>query len=74
MMTEILRTVFDLTPQEARVAALIGAGDNPAAIASAMDISIHTARTHVARIHAKTDTSDLLGLASRINALVPPVA
>jgi DNA-binding CsgD family transcriptional regulator/PAS domain-containing protein len=72
-MIEILRTVFDLTLQEARVGALIAKGDNPAVISEVMDISINTVRTHLARIFAKTGTNDQIGLAATVNALIPPV-
>jgi DNA-binding CsgD family transcriptional regulator len=38
-----------------------------------MDISINTVRTHLARIFAKTETNDQIGLAATVNALIPPV-
>ena len=74
MAIEILRTVFELTQQEARIAALIAKGDNPPAIAAAMELSINTVRTHLAHAYAKTGTNDQLGLAATINALIPPLA
>jgi DNA-binding CsgD family transcriptional regulator len=58
MAIEILRTLFDLTVQEARVATLIAKGDRPQAIAEALTISVNTVRSHLQHIYAKTNTPD----------------
>jgi DNA-binding CsgD family transcriptional regulator len=48
MAIEILRTMFDLSPTEARVAILIAKGEGPAMIADSLAISINTVRSHLA--------------------------
>ena len=42
MAMEILRTMFDLTVMEARIALLVARGDGPQSIADALKLSIHT--------------------------------
>jgi DNA-binding CsgD family transcriptional regulator len=74
MAIEILRTVFDLTPAEARISALIAKGDNPIAIAEALGLSVNTVRSHLARCYAKTGAIDQIALAATIKALMPPLA
>jgi DNA-binding CsgD family transcriptional regulator/PAS domain-containing protein len=71
VVLEILRTVFDLTPAEARVAALLMQGQSPAMIAEAMGVSVHTTRSHLAHIFAKTRTADQPSLVSLLTSLVP---
>jgi DNA-binding CsgD family transcriptional regulator len=73
MAIEILRTLFDLTVQEARVAALIAKGDGPQAISEALDVSIHTVRTHLKHAFNKTQTADQTMLSGLVNGLLPPV-
>jgi DNA-binding CsgD family transcriptional regulator len=73
MLMEILRTMFDLTPAEARVAALIAKGDGPQAIAEALGISVNTVRSHLQHIFAKTQTPDQTALGALVNGLMPPV-
>ena len=73
MAVEILRTLFDLTPMEAKVAYATSLGGNPKSIATAHGIAIDTVRTHLKRIYVKTDVTDKTALAARINALMPPI-
>jgi DNA-binding CsgD family transcriptional regulator len=59
---------YGLTTAEARLAQELACGTSIAAAASKLHISIHTARTHVKRIFAKTDThrlSELVALMLR---------
>ena len=71
---EILRTVFDLTPAEARISALVAKGDGPASISESLGVSLSTVRTHLAHIFQKTGAGDQLALSSAVNALLPPLA
>ncbi len=73
MAIEILRTVFDLSPTEARVAQLISNGDNPSMIAESLNLSINTIRTHLAKSFAKTGTGDQTALGALVNKLMPPI-
>ncbi len=74
MGIEILRTMFDLTVQEARVATLIAKGDGPQAIAEALNVSVNTVRSHLQHAFAKTSVSDQSALGALVNGLMPPVA
>ncbi len=73
VIAEILRSMFDLTSTEAKIAMLIAKGDGPLAIAEALDISINTVRTHLKHAFSKTRTQDQTALSGMINSLVPPV-
>lgn len=73
MIIEILRTVFDLTPAEARIASLVSKGDGPQVIAKSLGLSVNTVRSHLARCYSKTNSSDQTALAATVNALTPAV-
>jgi DNA-binding CsgD family transcriptional regulator len=73
MATEILRTVFDLTPTEAKVAYATSLGDNPEAIAISLGNATDTVRAHLKSIYHKVDVADKTALAARVNALIPPI-
>ncbi len=73
MTIEILRTLFDLTVQEARVATLIAKGDGPQAIAEALGVSVNTVRSHLQHAFAKTSANDQTALGALVNGLMPPV-
>ncbi len=73
MAIEILRTVFDLTPAEARISTLVAKGFGPAVIAESLGVSLSTVRTHLAHIFSKTGAADQLALSSVVNALLPPI-
>ncbi len=70
---EVLRTLFNLTAAEARVAALLAQGNNPQNISTALDISVNTVRTHLKHIFAKTQTHDQTALSGLVNGLLPPL-
>jgi DNA-binding CsgD family transcriptional regulator len=53
----ILRGLFDLTPAEARVAQAVAQGMAPSEIATRLDVSIGTVRTHLKSAFAKTGTT-----------------
>ncbi len=73
MAMEILRTMFDLTVMEARVALMVAKGDGPQDIADVLKLSVNTIRTHLQHAFAKTRTPDQRALGGLINALLPPV-
>ncbi|MBC7051945.1 helix-turn-helix transcriptional regulator, partial [Salmonella enterica subsp. enterica serovar Enteritidis] len=54
---EAIAQFFELTPQEARVAAAIAAGQSLKQAAGLIGIRVSTARTHLRRIFGKTGTS-----------------
>jgi DNA-binding CsgD family transcriptional regulator/PAS domain-containing protein len=66
--------VLGLTPGEARMArALLNRGDVPRAAAS-LGISVHTAKTHMVRIHQKTGTDRQVTLAELILRCAAPAS
>ncbi|MDZ3833320.1 MAG: helix-turn-helix transcriptional regulator [Sphingopyxis sp.] len=70
----LLKSLFDLTPSEARVASGIARGDTPEDIAAAGGVAISTIRTQLRRTLEKTGTArqaDLAGLLGRIGATAP---
>ncbi len=73
IVMEVLRTLFDLTAMEARVAMLIAAGDGPAAISEGLGNSVSTVRTHLKSCYAKTGAGDQTALGSLVNGLAPPI-
>jgi DNA-binding CsgD family transcriptional regulator/PAS domain-containing protein len=74
MTIEVLRTVFDMSQAEARVAALIAKGDSAEAIAEALGTSINTVRSQIAGALAKAGVNNQVALVACINELVPPMA
>ena len=73
LVFDMLRSLFDLTSAEARVALMIAKGDGPQIISEAFGIKVNTVRTHLKHCFAKVDVSDQTALAGRINAMVPPI-
>jgi DNA-binding CsgD family transcriptional regulator len=74
MAMEILRTIFDLTVSEARIALLLAKGDGPQVIADSLNVSVNTVRSHLKHAYAKTETSDQAGLGALVNKFLPPIA
>jgi DNA-binding CsgD family transcriptional regulator len=64
-----LRRLHGLTPAEAGVAVLLARGEGLPAVGEALGIGHSTARTHLARIFAKTSTSRQAELARLVEAL-----
>ena len=65
----LLQQTFGLTVAEARLAALVGAGESIASAAEQLSISSETARSQLKAIFAKTDIhrqADLVALLSRL--------
>lgn len=57
---------YRLTPAELRVAELVAAGLSNGAVAAALSISPHTARTHTARILSKIGVRSRAGISARL--------
>jgi len=53
---EVLRQLFDLTPAEAGVAQALAHGEALEDIAMALDVSLHTVKTHLQKLFRKTGT------------------
>jgi DNA-binding CsgD family transcriptional regulator len=67
-----LRTLFKLTPAEARVACEVATGEGLVGVGEALGILPSTARTHLHRIFEKTDTqrqAELVKLLERVGVL-----
>ena len=73
MAIEILRTVFDLTPMEAKIAYAASLGDSTETIAAVFGISVETVRSHLKHVYVKADVGDKTALAVRVNELIPPI-
>lgn len=70
---DLLRTVFSLTPTEARLAFAIAEGSTPAEASELLGMSVLTARTHLKRIFDKTSTTRQAELVRLVLAEFPPV-
>lgn len=69
--TRLLSALFDLTPSEARLAALLAAGRTLARAAAEMEIGFASARTYLARIFAKTGTNQQSQLIALLKSTAP---
>jgi DNA-binding CsgD family transcriptional regulator len=57
LSTQLLQDLFQLTPAQAALASALGAGRSLHQAAEALGISLHTARTHLQAVFAKTRTT-----------------
>lgn len=64
-----LASLLDLTPAEARIAALISQGEKSADIAVSCNVSIHTVRSQIKSIFIKTEVSSQAQLTKLVRAL-----
>lgn len=71
---DAIAALFDLTPTETRVLALVGAGRANAEIAAALGIGVSTVRTHVLRLFDKTGTHRQADLVALLAAFSLPLA
>lgn len=74
MAVEILRTIFGLTPSEAKVAYAMARGEAPGAVAAGQGTTVNAVRFHLKNAYAKVGVTDKTALAARVTALIPPVA
>jgi DNA-binding CsgD family transcriptional regulator/PAS domain-containing protein len=74
MAVEILRTIFGLTPSEAKVAYAMALGEAPGTVAEAQGTTVNAVRYHLKNAYSKVGVSDKTALAARVTALIPPIA
>lgn len=68
-----IAALFDLTPTEARVLELLGAGRTNAEVAVALGIAVSTVRTHLLRLFEKTGTHRQAELVALVNSFSLPL-
>jgi len=68
----VLCGLFDLTPAEARVARGVAMAQTPETIASTLNISLETARSHLKKIMQKTGTTRQAELVLLLSGLAAP--
>jgi DNA-binding CsgD family transcriptional regulator len=69
---ELLARLFRLTPAESRVGAWIAQGGDPASLAATSEVSVHTIRTQLKSVMAKTGVrrqAELAGIVLRSSAV-----
>jgi DNA-binding CsgD family transcriptional regulator len=71
--SDVLATLYDMTPTEARVMLQIGQGHGVANVADALGISENTVKTHLARVFHKTGTSRQSEVVALVSSLAQPV-
>jgi len=67
----MLKSLFDLSPTEARMAERLAYGETPEQAAAVLNIGISTARTHINAIYRKTDVnrqSELIRLLAKLSS------
>jgi DNA-binding CsgD family transcriptional regulator len=70
---ETLCALYGLTPAEARTALLVAEGRAPKEVADALGITLHTVRTVLKRVFAKTGVDRQSALARLVARTVPPL-
>ncbi len=63
---DVIRTLYSLSPTEARIAAMLVFNPHLEEVAKTLGITYNTARTHLKRIYVKTGTNRLSSLVHRI--------
>lgn len=66
---QTIRSLYDLTPTESKVACLVAEGRTPAEAAKSLGVSMETIRTHLKRTYAKTGTERQAGLSIQLRSL-----
>jgi DNA-binding CsgD family transcriptional regulator len=69
---ELVQSLFDLTPAEARVARSLAAGKTVENIASDGNVSLNTVRTHVRGVLEKTGCNRQAEVVALLTGIVPP--
>ena len=73
MAVEILRTIFGLTPSEAKIAYAMALGEAPGTVAAAQGTTVNAVRYHLKNAYAKVGVNDKTALAARVTSLIPPI-
>jgi DNA-binding CsgD family transcriptional regulator len=68
----VIQGLFDLTPAEARIAAIVAAGSQPREAAESLGIAEETARTTLKRVFAKTGVGRQADLVALLNGTQVP--
>lgn len=63
---DVIRTLYDLSPSEAKIAAMLVFNPHLEEVAKSLGITYNTARTHLKRIYLKTGTNRMSSLVHRI--------
>jgi DNA-binding CsgD family transcriptional regulator len=71
---DVLATIYDLTPKEARVMRQVGTGQSVQEIATMFDVSDNTIKSHLARVFAKTGTDRQAEIVKIVTALSSPTS
>jgi DNA-binding CsgD family transcriptional regulator len=71
---ELVQSLFDLTPAEARVARGLAAGKTLENIASDASVSLNTVRTHLHHVMEKTGCNRQAEVVALLTGIVPPRA
>jgi DNA-binding CsgD family transcriptional regulator len=69
---ELVQSLFDLTPAEARVARQLAAGQTVEAIATDSGVSVTTVRTHVRGVLEKTGCHRQGEVVALLSGIAPP--
>jgi DNA-binding CsgD family transcriptional regulator len=69
---ELVRSLFDLTPAEARVARSLAGGQTLKVIAAQSGASMNTVRTHLRSVMTKTGYNRQSDVVALLNGLRPP--
>jgi DNA-binding CsgD family transcriptional regulator len=69
---ELVQSLFDMTPREARVARSLAAGKTAQDIATEGGVSLNTVRTHVRGVLEKTGCNRQIEVVALLNGIAPP--
>jgi DNA-binding CsgD family transcriptional regulator len=69
---ELVQSLFDLTPAEARVARSLASGKTVQAIATEGEVSLNTVRTHVRHVLAKTGCDRQAAVVALLTGITQP--
>jgi DNA-binding CsgD family transcriptional regulator/PAS domain-containing protein len=70
---DVLATLYDLTPTEAKIMLSVGQSHSPAVTASTLGVSENTVKTHLARVFSKVGVNRQSELSSLVASLSSPI-